>query len=220
MSIAIVDAGLGNLRSVANAVAALGAAPAIVRSPHDLAAADAIILPGVGAFGDGMRRLRAGGWVPALEQAVLGEGKPFLGICLGMQLLASRGTEHGDHAGLGWLDGTVTRLPGGDPAVRVPHVGWNDVEIAGDGGMYAGCGPAPDFYFVHSYRFEPADPAVVTGWCTHGVRFAASVARGNIRAVQFHPEKSQGAGMAVLRNFLPAVPATPAAPVILEVTMC
>ena len=205
MTIAIVDYGMGNLRSVANAVAAQGGVPAIVRRPADLAGAAAVILPGVGAFADGMRQLRERGWLPVLEQAVLNEKRPFLGICLGMQLLATRGTEHGDHAGLGWLGGTVTRLPDGGPTVRVPHIGWNDVEMVRRDGLYAGFGQQPDFYFIHGYRFEPDDEAVVTGWCTHGVRFAASVESGNIQAVQFHPEKSQGPGQAVLRNFLARV---------------
>ncbi len=202
MSVVVIDYGMGNLRSVANALAALDREPVVSADPAALQDADAVVLPGVGAFGDGMRQLRERGWVAALQRAVRGEGKPFLGICLGMQLLAARGTEHGEHAGLGWLDGVVTRLPDEDPAVRVPHIGWNDVEPAAGAALYAGFGQRPDFYFVHSYRFEPADDGVVTGWCDHGVRFAASVAQGNIHAVQFHPEKSQGPGMAVLRNFL------------------
>ena len=204
MRIAVVDYGMGNLRSVLNALEAQGASAFVAREPGDLDSADAVILPGVGAFADGMRQLRERGWIPALEDVVRRDGTPFLGICLGMQLLAARGTEHGDHEGLGWLDGVVTRLPATEPGIRVPHIGWNDVEVTG-GALYDGFTQAPDFYFVHAYRFEPADDSVVTGWCTHGVRFAASVAQGNIHAVQFHPEKSQQAGMAVLRNFLQTV---------------
>jgi glutamine amidotransferase len=158
----------------------------------------------VGAFGDGMVQLRARGWDDALKLAVREEGRPLLGICLGMQLLAEVGTEHGQGTGLGWIPGRVTRLPGGSTDVRVPHIGWNDVTIVRSDGLYAGLNGQPDFYFVHSYRFEPADEGDVSGWCEHGTRFAASLEHGSIWATQFHPEKSQGPGLVVLRNFLAA----------------
>lgn len=202
MVIGIVNYGMSNLRSVANAFESLGCAPRILEQPSDLSGTDRVVLPGVGAFGDGMKNLRAGGWVPALEQEVLGAKKPFLGLCLGMQLLATKGTEHGDWDGLGWIPGVVRRLQPTDPLVRVPHIGWNEAEVVKRDGLYRETKGEQTFYFVHSYAFTPEDPAVVSAYCTHGERFAASVERGNIFATQFHPEKSQKCGLALLKNFL------------------
>ena len=205
--IAIVDYGMGNLRSVLNALAAAGGQGFIARDPKDLAAAAGIILPGVGAFGSGMANLRRGGFLPALEREVMRDGKPLLGLCLGMQLLADRSTEHGHFAGLGWIAGEVELLPsGGDgTVVRVPHVGWNDVQFRGAGALFHGMGDGATFYFVHSYVLRPASQALVTGVCAYGNDFAASVQYGNLHAVQFHPEKSHRAGQAVLRNFVKIV---------------
>lgn len=202
MKLAIIDSGMGNLRSVANAFEALECPARITADPQDLREAERIVLPGVGAFGDGMDKLRRGGWIEALEQEVRQKGKLFLGLCVGMQLLATRGTEHGDHAGLGWIPGVVDRLPTEDPAIRVPHIGWNDVRVTKTDGLYAGVGESQVFYFVHSYVFLPDDPGVVSGVCSHGIDFAASLEVENIFATQFHPEKSQKAGLAVLKNFL------------------
>lgn len=199
---AIIDYTLGNIRSVANALQALGAEPVIAATPEALAGCDRIILPGVGAFGDGMRGLEQNGWIEPLAEEVLTKGKPFLGICLGMQLLAETGTEHGRREGLGWLPGTVERLEPGDARLRVPHIGWNDVVARPDSRLFHGLGDAACFYFVHSFVYIPADPAVMTGTCVHGTAFTAAVERDNIFAVQFHPEKSQKAGLAVLKNFL------------------
>jgi glutamine amidotransferase len=200
--VAIIDYGMGNLRSVANAVQALGGRPAVVRQPAALRDADHIILPGVGTFGDGMRNLEAGDWVGALEDEVLGCGKPFLGICLGMQLLATYGTEHGRFKGLNWVEGSADRLERTDERLRLPHIGWNDVRFTRPDGMYAGLGVGQVFYFIHSYALRPADEAVVSGWCDYGTTFAASIERDNVWATQFHPEKSQKAGLTLLRNFL------------------
>jgi len=202
MKIAVVDYGMGNLRSVANAFSALGHPPVIAKDPEGIRGADRIVLPGVGAFGDAMRNLRDAGWLEALEEEVMGGGKPFLGICLGMQLLATFGTEHGRHSGLGWIPGKAIRLGEGDPGLRVPHVGWNDVRLVRVGRLYAGLTAPQSFYFVHSYVFVPDDKSVVSGTCDYGGEFAASVEWKNIHAVQFHPEKSHAAGLAVLRNFL------------------
>ena len=202
MAPAIVDYGMGNLRSVANACEALGSPARIARRPEELRDADRIILPGVGAFGDAMRNLAAAGWIEALDAEVRGKGKPFLGICLGMQLLATRGTEFGSHAGLGWIPGTAVKLDPADATLRVPHMGWNRVEVVKRDGLLAGLGEGADFYFVHSYVLQPEDPSVVTGRCSHGTAFAAVVERGQIQATQFHPEKSQKAGLTVLGNFL------------------
>ena len=202
--LAVIDYGMGNLRSVVNAFGMLGFRASVARHPEELRQAEMIVLPGVGAFGDGMKNLRAAGWVEALEEGVGDEGKLFLGICLGMQLLATRGTEHGVHEGLNWVPGTVERLPVDDPALRVPHIGWNDVRFLKKDGLFAGLDDGHTFYFVHSYVFRPEDPGVVSGVCSHGVEFAAGVEVGNIYATQFHPEKSQRAGLAVLKNFAEA----------------
>lgn len=200
--IIIIDYSMGNLRSVENAFEAVGAAARISSDPRDLDRAPGIVLPGVGAFGDGMRNLREAGWVDALEREVRERGKLFLGLCLGMQLLASRGTEHGDHEGLGFTPGTVVRLSMNGAGVRVPHIGWNEVRFTTTAGLFEGLGEAEDFYFVHSYVLEPDDHGLVTGVCDHGGEFAASVALGNVFGTQFHPEKSQQAGLTVLRNFV------------------
>lgn len=202
--VVIVDYGMGNLRSVANAISSLGAEPVLASSPAELERASHVILPGVGAFGDGIQKLRQGGWISPLDDTVRGRGLPFLGICLGMQLLASSGTEHGTWDGLGWIAGTVTRLGEDHPDLRIPHVGWNDVEVVGSPRLMAGLDPkqAPCFYFVHSYALVPVDPAVITSRCTYGEPFVATVEKGNIHGVQFHPEKSHKLGLALLRNFL------------------
>lgn len=204
--IALLDYGMGNLRSVVNAFQARGAALRVTSEPADVLAADAVILPGVGAFGAGMAGLRAAGLLDALEEVVRRQGKPFLGICLGMQLLATEGEEHGCHAGLGWLPGCVRRLsPTG--GLRVPHIGWNDVTVARGDGLFVGFKPGTDFYFVHSYAFEPDDPAVASARCDYGGEFVAAVECGNIAAVQFHPEKSHQAGQRLIGNWLSRVAA-------------
>lgn len=198
----IVNYGMGNLRSVANACEALGFPARIAVDPRELREADRIILPGVGAFGDAMRNLSSVGWAEALEEEVRRKGKFFLGLCLGMQLLAAKGTEFGSHDGLGWVDGTVVRIEPGNLALRVPHMGWNNVSVVRKDGLLAGVGDSPVFYFVHSFVLRPADPSVVTGWCSYGTDFAAVLEKDNLQATQFHPEKSQKAGLAVLKNFL------------------
>jgi glutamine amidotransferase len=199
--VAVVDYGAGNLRSAARALLAAGAGDVIVTSdPARIGAADRIVLPGVGAFAQCITALRgAAGIEPALAEAVLGRKIPFLGICVGMQLLATEGHEHGVHQGLGWLPGRVTRLTPDDPALKIPHMGWNEVRAANDSG--AGQGHA---YFVHSYRFDPDDAADVRAVSDHGGIFPAIVARGNITGVQFHPEKSQAYGLAFLKAWLAA----------------
>jgi glutamine amidotransferase len=197
--IAVVDYGAGNLRSAARALAAAGATDVeITADPGRIAAADRIVLPGVGAFAQCINALRgAAGIAPALEDAVLGRGTPFLGICVGMQLLASEGHEHGVHAGLGWLPGKVTKLTPDDPDLKIPHMGWNAVTAANDSGCTEG-----DAYFVHSYRFDPEDPVDVIATSDHGGVFPAIVRRGNITGVQFHPEKSQAYGLNFLKTWL------------------
>jgi glutamine amidotransferase len=202
MELIVIDYGMGNLQSVANAFRAIGCKAQISSHPEDLRMAERIVLPGVGAFGDGMRNLQTAGWVEALEEEVRYKGKPFLGLCLGMQLLGTTGTEHGLHTGLNWIPGIVERIISHDPTIRVPHIGWNDVSFTKKDGLYSGLGDSQVFYFVHSYVMRPEDNTVISGLCFHGIEFAASIEKDNIWATQYHPEKSQRAGLKVLYNFL------------------
>jgi len=196
--IAIVDYGMGNLRSVQKGFEHAGVADVVVTGDASLvAAADGIVLPGVGAFRDAAAHLRASG----LREVILdriAEGVPFLGICLGMQLLASVGLEDGEWEGLGVLGGTCERLPAG---VKVPHIGWNTVVYPRKSELFAGIPEHTAFYFVHSYHLKPADPGCIIGVATYGVDFAAAVEQRSVYAVQFHPEKSSSAGLALLGNF-------------------
>lgn len=202
--IAILDYGMGNIHSIYNALTFIGADARIVGDPKGLKDAGGIVLPGVGAFGDGIRNLRRMGFEEALSREVIEGGKPFLGICLGLQLLGSVGFEHGRNEGLGWIKGVVERFPASHEGevLRVPHIGWNDVTFLKRDGLYSSLGETQSFYFVHSYVLRPDDPSVVSGTCSYGIEFAASVESGNISAVQFHPEKSHKSGLAVLKNFL------------------
>jgi imidazole glycerol-phosphate synthase subunit HisH len=201
VSLALIDYGAGNLQSVKNALKAAGAADiAVTADPDIVAKADRIVLPGVGAFAHCMGSLSAiKGMVAALEQRVLRGGVPFLGICVGMQLLADEGVEHGTHAGLGWIGGTVRAIePNAIAEVKVPHMGWNDVFVQR---------PHPvvdigEAYFLHGYKFDAANPDEVLAITVHGHHIAAAVARDNILGVQFHPEKSQAYGIATLKRFL------------------
>ena len=200
--IVVVDYGVGNVRSVVNALAAAGAEARISGRLEDLRAAERIVLPGVGAFADCMESLLATGLVAPLAEEVRDKGKPFLGICVGMQLLAGEGHENGVHRGLGWLPGVVTRFTVEDKGLKVPHVGWNEVIATRPGVLLHGVKERSTFYFVHSYHFACADPDAVTAVCDYGVPFTAAVERGNVFGTQFHPEKSQENGQRVLRNFL------------------
>jgi glutamine amidotransferase len=204
-SIVVIDYGAGNLRSVVTALESLGRTAVVADGPAALADARAIILPGVGAFGDGMDGLRKRDLVEPLTEAVLGRRVPYLGICLGLQFLAREGFENGRHEGLGWIPGVVRRIASDDPRVKVPHIGWNDVNIRRRGVLLNGV-EEPVFYFVHGYYFEPDPDAVdvVTSTCVHGVTLTATLERDNIFAAQFHPEKSQRAGIRLLENFLRA----------------
>lgn len=201
--IGVIDHGMGNIRSVLNAFEAIGKTALRISDPKTLGTVSAIVLPGVGAFRDGMANLRNSGFIEALDEEVQNRGKPFLGLCLGLQLLAEYGTEHGDHAGLGWISGSCKRLavPPKDPDLRVPHIGWNDVRFSTGEGIYRELGESQSFYFVHSYVLHPDDPSIVTGRCDHGENFVASIQSGHIFATQYHPEKSQAAGLKVLSNW-------------------
>lgn len=215
-TVAIVDYGSGNLRSAAKAferAAAEAGLPLCVRVTDDAAeirAAERIVLPGVGAFGDCRTGLMARrGLAEALTEAVLGEKKPFLGICVGMQLLATEGHEHGTHPGLGWIPGEVSRLAEG-PGLKIPHMGWNSLALTASGAahpVFRGLPADAQVYFVHSYALAPADAADVLATTDYGGPVTAAVGRGNIVGTQFHPEKSQAVGLAVIRNFLTWMPA-------------
>ncbi|HSK47491.1 MAG TPA: imidazole glycerol phosphate synthase subunit HisH [Coriobacteriia bacterium] len=196
--IAIIDYRMGNLRSVQKSFEHAGVADVVVTDdPAVLERADGIVLPGVGAFRDASANLKASGLEDVLRHRV-GHGTPFLGICLGLQLLADVGLEDGEWPGLGLIPGTCERLPGG---VKVPHIGWNTVEYPRDSALFDGIPESTAFYFVHSYRLVPADDGAIIGSTEYGVRFAAAVADANVFAVQFHPEKSSTMGLRLLANF-------------------
>lgn len=198
LDIAVVDYGMGNLGSVRHALDFLGHRARATDDPAELAAADAIVLPGVGAFSLAMDNLAKRGQAAALEAAVMRRGIPFLGICLGMQMLAREGTENGVHAGLGWIDARIEKLAGG-AGRRVPHVGW--APIAGnDDVVTAGIAPDECFYFDHSYHAVCA-PNVATMACAGAFDCVAAFRKDHVFGVQFHPEKSQRAGLRLLRNF-------------------
>lgn len=195
-AVALIDYGAGNLHSVHNALKAAGARDiAVTADPDVVAKADRVVLPGVGAFGACLAGLQnLGGMIAAMEQRVLTEAAPFLGVCVGMQLMAAVGEELGTYQGLGWLPGTVRRLPD-DEAAKVPHMGWNDVRLSA---------PHPlleegEAYFLHSFAYEGQGVIATT---THGRAVTAAIGRDNMLGVQFHPEKSQRYGLALLERFL------------------
>lgn len=202
MRIGIVDYGLGNLPSVAAAVGRVGGDPVITADPAVLSDCERLILPGVGAFRDGMANLHARGLVPVLDRLVLGEKRPVLGICLGFQLLARRSSEFGEAAGLGWIDADVDRLTPADPALRVPHVGWNDFTRNGEQPLFLGVPDDALFYYVHSYCMRCHSPDDVAGVVDYGGPVVAAVRKDTVFGTQFHPEKSQKHGLQVLQNFL------------------
>jgi glutamine amidotransferase len=199
--VGIIDYQAGNIRSIENAVFHLGAGVTLVREAADLAEVSHVLLPGVGAFGHCAAKLAATGLVPAIREAVLDRGRPLLGICVGMQLLADSSEEMGGHEGLGWVGGTVRAMYPAPPRIRIPHVGWNDVRFEEDFGGFA-AGESADFYFDHSFAYHDPARGRVIGSCDHGGPFAAAIRNGNIVAAQFHPEKSQAAGLKFLEGFL------------------
>jgi len=198
--VVVVDYELGNVRSVINALEYLRVPVRLSRDPREIAAADRLVLPGVGSFNAGMDKLQRLNLQRLLDDEMLGNGKPILGICLGMQLFATTGHERGERGGLGWIRGTVRHLAFADPSLRVPHIGYNSVRLARERPLLAGLGPRSDFYFLHSY-YLACDEALVAAWCDYGVRFPAVIVNGNIFGTQFHPEKSQSVGLRLLENF-------------------
>ncbi len=216
-SIAIIDYGSGNLRSAAKAfehvLAESGLSQQVlVTSDADVVAkAERIVLPGQGAFGDCMRGLQAvDGMVDAISEAVLQRGTPFFGICVGMQLMASRGLEHGEHQGLGWIEGDVVPIAPADPALKIPHMGWNDVDLTDAGAAHpmlqsitkSATQHANNFYFVHSFMFDCKDQVHILAVTDYGHPVTAIVGRDNMVGMQFHPEKSHDSGLALIRSFI------------------
>ncbi len=201
--IAVVDYQMGNLHSIAKALEFVGADIVVTSSPNDLVKADKIVLPGVGAFPDGMAHLRDNNFLPVLENEVLKKGKPLLGICLGMQLLAETSEEFGQHAGLGYFPVAVKKFSLPEvKGFKIPHVGWNTVTQTADHVLFQGIPQEVDFYFVHSYYLDAAQDPFTIATCDYGTKFSAIIAQKNIVATQFHPEKSQKFGLKFLANFV------------------
>ena len=198
----VVDYGMGNLRSVEKAVQAVGGRPLITGDPDAVLKAARLILPGVGAFGDAMENLRRSGLDEAVCTAV-SAGKPLLGLCLGLQLLFTESDEFGSHKGLNLIPGKVRRFR--DPALRVPHVGWNQVEGIQRNPLLKDIAEGSYFYFVHSYYVEPERPEDILAWTSYGGPFCSIAGRNKVWGAQFHPEKSQDSGKKLLRNFLEIV---------------
>jgi len=202
VKVAIVNYGMGNLASVRRAFEDIGADAFIADHPAAISEANRIVLPGVGAFGDGMRSLRDAGWVEGLRDAVLERNKPLLGICLGMQMLASKSYEGGVSEGLGLVPGEVRRLDSLGCGFRIPHVGWNEVRFRTADELLSGIPDASDFYFVHSYGFVLDHPEHLVATAPYGCDVTAIIRSGHVFGCQFHPEKSSKAGRQLLKNFM------------------
>jgi len=209
MKVAIVDCGSGNLRSAAKAFEravaedGISARIEVTNEPEAVAHADRVVLPGVGAFADCRRGLAAvPGLEAALREAAIAHARPFLGICVGMQLMADRGREFETAAGLGWIAGEVVAIEPGDPALKIPHMGWNEIEPRAPHPLLAGLEAGAHAYFVHSYHFRLADPANLVAVTDYGGPLTAIVGCDNLAGTQFHPEKSQQAGLRLIGNFL------------------
>lgn len=201
MTIAVVDVCSGNLRSVEKALAHVGGAPIVTRDPDAIRRADKVVVPGQGAFGEFVRGLAERGLEAPLREA-LDAGTPFLGICLGLQVLFDESEEQGPVRGLGLIPGKVVRFRPEDRALKVPHMGWNRAIPLRPDPLLAGIPDGGYFYFVHSYFVVPADPSVTVLACDYGGRFTAAIRKDNLFACQFHPEKSQALGLRILENFV------------------
>ena len=198
--IAIIDYDAGNIKSVEKALQYLGQETVVSRDPQVLLGADKVILPGVGSFGDAMENLHNYGLVPVIHQ-IVEKGTPFLGICLGLQLLFESSEETPGVAGLGILEGKIVRIPEG-PGLKIPHMGWNSLNVREGASLFKGLEKEPYVYFVHSYYLQAKDPKIVAATAEYGVTIHASVEKENVFACQFHPEKSSKTGLAILKNFL------------------
>jgi glutamine amidotransferase len=207
-TVALIDYGSGNLRSAEKALReaarrhAIDADIVVTADPSIVAAAHRVVLPGVGAFASCRAGLDASGVYEAMNEAVHAKGAPFLGICVGHQLLATEGLEFGVTPGLDWIGGQVKKLEPRDPALTIPHMGWNAIAFARDHALFKGVETGAHMYYANSFALTPTDPADVLATTDHGGPFTAAVAKGNVAGVQFHPEKSQAAGLALLANFL------------------
>jgi len=197
--IAIIDYGMGNLRSVSKAFEAVGHQAVVTRDPVVIGNASRVVLPGVGAFGDCMGNLERYGLVEAIRSSIR-SGKPFLGICLGLQLLFTESEEFGRHQGLDIIPGKVRKFAV-DPTLKVPHMGWNQVNLQRGCPLFDGIADGSDWYFVHSYFVDPADRSIVATTTSYGIPFVSSIWRDNVVACQFHPEKSQSVGLRLIKNF-------------------
>ena len=197
--IALIDYDAGNIKSVEKALQLLGEEVILTRDSEVLLAADKVILPGVGNFGDAMHNLKTFGLIPVIHE-IAGRGTPFLGICLGLQLLFERSEESPGAEGLGLLKGEILRIPD-TPGLKIPHMGWNSLKLKNDGRLFSGIGEEPYVYFVHSYYLKAEDEKIVKAVTEYGVQIDASVEQGNIFACQFHPEKSSDVGLQILKNF-------------------
>ena len=205
MRITIIEFGMGNIKSVANAFMEIGVEVTVSSAPEEVKRADALVLPGVGAFKKGMENLHKLNLVDVLYQEVRDSKKPFLGICLGMQLIAMEGYEHGKTPGLGWIPGQVVEIHPVEKKYRVPHIGWNELQVLSENSiLFRGLGSNPVCYFVHSYylKVQQDHKDIITATCWHGEELTAAVQLDNIFGVQFHPEKSQRAGLKILDNFV------------------
>ncbi len=202
--IAIIDYGMGNLRSVQKGFEKVGFEAIVTADPKIVLAAEKVVLPGVGAFRDCMHNLEQGGFVEPIRK-VIQDGRPFLGICLGLQLLFTESEEFGLHRGLDIIPGRVVRFPDGmtenNEKLAVPHMGWNQISFKQQSPVFAGIDDGANVYFVHSYYVQPVDPTVVATTTTYGSEFCSAICRDNIVATQFHPEKSQAIGLRILKNF-------------------
>ncbi|HMD53472.1 MAG TPA: imidazole glycerol phosphate synthase subunit HisH [Phycisphaerae bacterium] len=198
----IVDYGMGNLRSVQKVFELLGFSAQIISAPEEVRRADKLILPGVGAFADAIANLRRNSMDQAVKEFI-SSGKPFLGICLGMQLLMTKGFEDGEHDGLGIVQGDCVRFTVDQPPanLKVPHMGWNAIDFNPETPLFSGIKPGSHFYFVHSYHVRPKDYRWIAAQTDYGGRFVAAISKNNVMATQFHPEKSQSLGRAILHNF-------------------
>ena len=207
-TVALIDYGSGNLRSAEKALReaarrrGIAADILVTADPDRVAAANRVVLPGVGAFASCRAGLDASGVYEAMNQAVHGKGAPFLGICVGHQLLATRGLEFGVTPGLDWIAGEVRKLAPGDPGLTIPHMGWNAIQLTRDHPLFEGVADGAHMYYANSFALTPADPADVLATTDHGGPFTAAVVKDNVAGVQFHPEKSQAAGLSLLANFL------------------
>ncbi|PKM83315.1 MAG: imidazole glycerol phosphate synthase subunit HisH [Firmicutes bacterium HGW-Firmicutes-14] len=195
--IAIINYGMGNLRSVQKGFERVGFEARVTEDPEEVRMADKVVLPGVGAFGDAVKNLAEAGMLEVIDETVK-SGKPFLGICLGLQLMFETSEEGGFHRGLGIFPGHVRLLP---PGLKVPHMGWNQIEVQKEVPILKDIPDESSFYFVHSFYVDPAEPDIITTLTEYGIRFTSIASSGNVFGIQFHPEKSSSLGLRILKNF-------------------